>query len=326
MKKRLCLLLILLPVLLSGCTSMSAMPIRTLEYGSLPSSQDTAIVTEETPAALYFRYWDEPYLACEWRFITRSSSQSYELALLEELLAGPSASSTELTSLFPVGTRILSAVRQGRTLFVTFSHEIMNGYPDEPVDWQEYDWWLTEAPLRRQLCIQSLVATVTENCDVDQVQVLVEQTDSVTGSLRLKQNYFLDDSEDDVLVGPLQRDDRLLLNCEQSMEHFLSLVVARDWEKLFRCIPVYDAVTAVERPAYTDFAAQMGVLPVLTDYTLSVPTMSLDGQDAIVQVRGTVTLSNLRSVSLPARMFRMTRQDGFWKVSLTQLLEWMEVE
>ena len=322
----LCGMLLVLLLLLAGCSSIASMPIRTLENVSLPPSSDTSIVTEDVPAALYFRYWDEPYLACEWRFISRTRSQSYEQALLEELLSGPSARSTELTGLFPVGSRILSAVRQGRTLFVTFSSEIMNSYPDEPIDWQEYEYWLTEAPLRRRLCMQSIVATITENCDVDQVQILVEQTVSVTGSLRLRQNYFLDDSEDDILVGPMQRDDNVLLNCEQAMHHFFALTLSQDWEKLYRCIPDNDALTAVEKPSYSDFVAQMKDLPTLTSYSLSVPTMSLDGQEAIIQVNGSATLPSLRRVALPSRIFRMTRQDGLWKVSLSQLREWMEVE
>lgn len=326
MKKSLIVLLLTLLLLFSGCASIASMPIRTLENVSLPDSSDTSIVTEDVPAALYFRYWDEPYLACEWRFITRTNSQSFELALLEELLSGPSAGSTELTGLFPVGTRILSAVKQGRILFVTFSPEIMNGYTDEPVDWQEYEYWLTEAPLRRRLCMQSIAATITENCDVDQVQILVEQTEGVTGSLRLRQNYFLDDSEDDQLVGPMQRNDDILLNCEQSMHHFLDLTLSKDWEKLYRCLPDNDAMTAVEKPSYSDFVAQMRVLPSLTSYSLSVPTMSLDGQEAIIQVNGSVTLSSLLRVDLPSRIFRMTRQNGLWKVSLSQLREWMEVE
>ena len=326
MKRLLCLVLLCLLLLLGGCATLSSMPVRTLENVSLPASVDTSVFTEDVPAALYFRYWDEPYLACEWRFITRTNSQSYELALLEELLSGPSAGSTELTPLFPVGTRILSVVRQGRTLFVTLSPEIMGRYADEPVDWQEYEYWLTEAPLRRRLCMQSIVATVTENCNVDQVQILVEQTGSVTGSLRLKQNYFLDDSEDDVLVGPMTRRDDMLLNCEQSMHHFLSLLQAKDWEKRCRCLSANDAMTAMERPSYNDFVAQMKTLPTLTEFSASTPTVSLDGQDAIIQVTGFVTLSNLHRVELSPRVFRMTRQDGLWKVSLAQVTEWMEVE
>ena len=148
----------------------------------------------------------------------------------------------------------------------------------------------------------------------------------MTGSLRLRQNYFLDDSEDDVLVGPMTRRDEMLLNCAQSMDHFLDLLKAKDWEKLYRCLSAYDAMTAMERPSYNDFVAQMKTLPTLTEFSASTPTVSLDGQDAIIQVTGFVTLSNLHRVELSPRVFRMTRQDGLWKVSLAQVTEWMEVE
>ena len=81
MKRLLCLVLLCLLLLLGGCATLSSMPVRTLENVSLPASVDTSVFTEDVPAALYFRYWDEPYLACEWRFITRTNSQSYELAI-----------------------------------------------------------------------------------------------------------------------------------------------------------------------------------------------------------------------------------------------------
>ncbi len=321
------LLLLMLTLLLSGCAVSGYSPMDALSTllpgasGSLPAAVDPMPRVQVQPVTLYFRFWDEPYLACEGRTITRSQSQSFEHALLDALIAGPSGSIPELTSLFPTGTRVLSTSTQGRTLFVTLSKEIMDMYRDEPVDWHEYSYWLHEAPLRRRLCMQSIVATVTENCDIDRVQILVEQQDLVSGSLRLRQNYFLDDSEDDVLVGPMNRNEDLLLNLDNSMQYILTLLREHNWASLYRFL----AFSGTERLSYTDAVARLEQLASPAYFSVSSATLSLDGQSATLQVSVTVTDTTLTLQSLPSRILRLTRENGFWRISLEQLEHLMEV-
>ena len=312
--KRLIILLLLCAVVLTGCASVGRSPF--VETTPIPLTDTVFPEAEELPgtaapqsesAVLYFRYLDEPLLAGEARVIRQLPSQSFELALLGELISGPGTHAVDLKSLFPVGTHVLSTVKSGRTLFVTLSQEIMNPYADEPVDWQEKDEWRREVPLRRQLCMQSIVATVTENCDVDQVQILVQQT-GVTGSLRLKQNYFMDDSEDDVLVGPMTRDPGMLLSAETVLQVALGCWQRQDWARLYLYMASRDRLLGTERPIYRDFVSIMETLPRVTAFTPNGITLAADGM--------TRTLKD--------RMLHMCRENGLWKVSLAQLTGWLE--
>lgn len=336
MKRFLLPLLILAALLcLTGCSSSSITnPLDPVAKASstLVPGVDTLVpeAVEEEPlrtqatALLYFRYHQEAMLASESRSISRMPSQTWEYAVVNQLLAGPGASSG-LSSLFPQNTRVLSAVRQGRTLFVTLSDELLSGYPDEPMDWQESDYWREECPLRRQLCMQSLVATVTENCDVDQVQVLVQQASGVMGSLRLKQNYFLDDSPESVLVGPMSRDASLLLGPDASMAMLLRDWSSRDWPSLYEWVRPRDPVSGASRPAQRDFVTVMEELPAVISWKLSPATFTADGQCATFSVTMQTLNKEDGTVSEQRRILRLYNDRSRWLTTMAQLTGGTEV-
>lgn len=289
----------------------------------LPRLDDATLHSRDT-ATLFFRYGTEPYLASESRTIPQSASQSYETALLTQLLSGPGTQSTELRSLFPEGTRVLSTVKQGRTLFVTLSAEIMNMYPDEPNDWRSQDAWRTESPLRRLLCMQSLVATVTENCDVDQVQLLVQQTGDAVGSLRLKQNYFLDGSPDSVLVGPMTRRASLLLGPDNTLSVVLDCWVSQDWQRLYLYIADHDPQLGTESLPLSGFITVMNTKPALVSWQAGSASISADGTCATFAVDLTLLSADGQLTSVTGRTLRLYRENGLWKTSLNQLTGWLE--
>ena len=291
----------------------------------LPQAEETGTVRSSEEAVLYFRFRDEPYLAQETRVITRTASQTYEMALISQLLQGPGTAGTDLNGLFPDGTQVLSTTRQGRTLFVTLSAEIMNAYPDEPVDWQENETYREECPLRRRLCMQSLVATVTENCDVDQVQVLVEQENASVTSLRLKQNYFLDDSEDDVLVGPMTRDPSMLLSAENTLRVLLDAWCGQDWQRMYNLMAVRDPVSGDGRATENDFIAAMSALRPVVRYTQTEATTTADGSCATFAVSFAVLNTDGTVTELTNRIVRLYRVNGLWKTGVSSLTGWMEV-
>lgn len=323
MKKRLLILLMLCALVLTGC-STAGLPMGGTLSTTVPGT-DPALPAANAPAeqdsletaALYFRYLSEPFLAQETRLITHSPSRPYELTLLTALLAGPGSHSTDLTSLFPAGTQVLSTVTQGRTLFVTLSREILSGYPDDASVTPE------EQKLRRQLCMQSIVATITENCDIDYVQILVEQTGSATGSLRLQQSYFLEDPLSTELVGPMTRDDSLLLTPGRTMELMCELWRSRDWQRLYQYIALRDPSTGVERVSYRDFVTAMENLPLLSGYALTGGSVTLDGQQATYTLDAT-TLENGRETSHSGCILRLCRESGLWRATLAQLTGWLE--
>ena len=308
------LLLLLLALLLTGCAahplSESVTPLATDITPPQPDAPES-LATQST-ATLWFRYLDEPLLACETRALTLSPDQPMEMTLIGALLDGPDAQSTDLTALFPAGTRVLSTVRQGRTLFVTLSRQIMDGYPDEPLNWRSNPVWAVEMPLRRRLCMQSLIATVTENCDVDTVQVLLEQQGAATDSLRLRQRYYLDTDDEQRLADPLVRDDALLLSPGTAMSTALTLWQQQDWPRLARYVTDADADA---------LAARLGGLPPLVDYDFTGPAIT--GQTATFTLTATVR-GDAGPITLSGRILRLTRERERWRVTMDQLAGWLE--
>ena len=311
------LLLLLLALLLTGCSIVrdplneAITPLAEGMEAPQPDAPDFLI--SQDVVTLWFRYLDEPLLAPETRALSLSPDRPMEVSLLTALLAGPDVQSTELTGLFPAGTRVLSTVRQGRTLFVTLSRQIMDAYPDEPQDWRRDPYWSTEALLRRRLCMQSLVATITENCDIDTVQVLVEQHDVATDSLRLRQRYYLT-TDGNELADALLRNDQLLLSPGTAMSTILTLWQKRDWPRLQR----YMVSTEDEET----LPSRLDALPHLLNFTLTGPTIT--DQTATFTMTATVR-GEAGTTTATSRVLRLYQERGLWRVTFEQLAGWLEV-
>lgn len=317
MKKLLPLLLMLL--LLTGCSADPLLPVTTNDPSAQVPSPTAAPekAWRQESATLWFRFGSEALLAPESRVLSLSPTAPYEFSLLQALVSGPSASSPELRSLFPPGTQILSTQRHDRRLFVTFSRQIMNAYADEPDNWGSSEFWRTEAPLRRELAMQAIAATVTENCDVDEVVILVEQQ-QVTNSLRLRQSYYLTGSDSVSLADPLTRDETLLLTHRRCMEIILECWSTRDWQRLHQYTAAFDPSTGLQRPDEAAFADQMARLPHLTEYTVSFGSVSADGQQAVFSLTGRC-MQDGSTIDLNNAVIRLHQENGQWRIAMSQL-------
>lgn len=290
---------------------------------SLPEAKAPESLATDQEVLLYYRFSDEPYLAAEKRTLTLSPSEAYEMALVTALLAGPAGRTGDLTTLFPEGTRVLATSRQGRTLFVTLSREIMNAYADEGAA-------LTpatasyESRLRRTLCMQSLVATVTENCDVDGVQVLVEQASSAAESLRLKEKYFLTTADETRLTVPQTRREELLLTPANTLRVVLEKWVLRDWSKLYLYLASTDPATGEGRKNLADFITAMENLPCLTGFTFEGGSLSPDGMNITYTITATLLAQDGQTINCEGKVLRLCRESERWTVPLTQLTGWLE--
>lgn len=316
MKKTLLWLLMLMCCcLMSGCAHdpIASMASKLPQNASpLPDARpQSALPDGEETVTLWFRYGTEPLLAQEARQIRLSPTRSFEQTLLEALLAGPSAGGAELTSLFPEGTQVLSTHRQGRTLFVTLSRQIMNPLADEPAAWRAQESWAQEVPLRRRLAMQSIAATVTDNLPVDQVVILTEP-DAPGSSLRLRATYYQTGAARDALADPLTRDESLLLSPAACMEAILSSWQTRSWQRLARYT---DHGLRGDEEAFLRRAEQ---LPLLTGYTFAGGNVSPDGRTAVFTVNA-VTLTDGQPVRSDGWTFRLVRNGSVWKIPLDEL-------
>ena len=303
-----------LALLLTACASDPLPGTPAEENIPLPAAEN--LRAQETLSTLWFRYGDEPFLAPESRQVSPSPLKSYEQALVEALISGPGTAHTELTALFPQGTRVLSTHLQGRILFVTLSREIMDDFADEPDNWQSSKTWAAEVPLRRTLCMQSIAATITENCEVDQVVILVEQTSTATDSLRLRRQYYRDGSDASALADPLTRDESLLLTPRRTAEVILECWQSRDFARLYQYVARTDPANGQPLTAQSAFVAEMNELPHLLDFTLSGG--SVENGQAVFTLTSTL-LDGSAPVSLDGAILRLTRENGLWRIGLSQL-------
>lgn len=317
MRRALLILLLICCLLLTGC-SRDPVSFMAEDHpeANVPSPAADELPEETNLSTLWFRFGSEPFLAAEAREITTSASADYARALLQALLAGPGTAS-ELGSLFPQGTRVLAVSQSGRMIFVTLSKHIMNGYADEPDDWRDDPRWAIEVPLRRTLAMQSIAATLTENCSVDTVVILVEQTDTVTDSLRLRQHYYALDG-DMTLAAPLIRDESLLLSPAKTAQVILQAWQESDWPRLYRYIARTDPATGAARPEEAAFIQQMAAMPHLVRCYAEGGSISADGRTAVFTLNG-AWLDNGAEQPFAGSPLKLTLERGIWRVGLSQL-------
>ena len=310
--------LLLMCLLLCSCAKDPIIPAPDAALSAdIPAPIVTDLPQNQDQATLWFRFGEEPLLACEARIITHSRTESHALAILRALIGGPSAASTELTSLFPHGTQVISCTQSGRVMFVTLSRHIMNGYADEPADWRNQPFWAIEVPLRRELAMQSIAATLTENCAVDTVVILVEQTDTATDSLRLRQSYYTLDG-DMSLAASLTRNERLLLTPERTAEVILQCWQEGDFARLYHYVARNDPATGAARPEEDAFIQLMTAAQPLLYAQAEGGSVTANGQRAVFTVHGAYWDSGLER-PFTGMVLRLTREQGVWRIGLSQL-------
>lgn len=326
MRKKLIALLALLGVALglNGCVTSppeSLMRTEPADSAALVDAETAALAGDEEEAALYFRYGDSAYLAPEQRQIVVEKNESPEMALVKALVAGPSASASALSPLFPPGTEVLAVSGQGDTLYVTFSEALLGRYSDEPGD-TSADAWKREFPLRRQLCMDALAATLTEAGYCTRVQVLVYREVSSVTSLRLTNSFFTRD-EDATPVSPLTRDEDTLLTPHNAAAFILNAWMTQDWETLYSLLKKDDS--ADPRPAGQTAFAAFSAARVLTGFQVGHGSVSQNGQVAVVN--GEMTLrADGEDAFIAGYPIRLERENGLWKISYARLLALMNQE
>lgn len=309
--------LLLCCLLLTGCVRDPIAPMVSDAAGDVPAPAVAGLPAVSNTATLWFRYGEEAFLAPERRELLSSPQESYALRLLQALLEGPGAATAELGGLFPQGTQALSVTQSGRVMFVTLSRHIMNGYADEPANWRDNPEWATEVPLRRKLAMQSIAATLTENCEVDTVVILVEQGREATDSLRLRQGYYTLDN-DTALADPLKRDEALLLTPIRMAEIILECWQTRDFTRLYRYVARTDPATAQPRPEEAAFVAAMNELPHLLWAVAEGGSVSADGQASVFTVGGAWLDAGVER-PFDGMVLHLIREKGLWRVGLSEL-------
>lgn len=317
MKKKVLLCMVLLcACVLAGCSQhppeafMQDTPAGVSAISALP--EDSAATT--FVATLYFRHGDSGMLRQETREMSMLPNESREMALVRALLSGSREAGG--SALFPEKTEVLSIQTQGNTVFVTFNEALYGRYGDE-------SGALTgaaraEAVLRRNLAMAALSATLTESGEYHRVQVLARAESNVSGSMRLKNSYFLLD--DDMAAEPLTRQEAYLPTPENIARLVLSAWSQRAWSDLRELVSAYE-----QRPAFEDAAAQYALSPALVAYDVSAGTVSPDGQRAVVCVSMTLRGQDGMEESIENWPLQLVREHGTWAVSHGAVIKMMQL-
>jgi hypothetical protein len=316
----------------SGCSAILPDPLQKAEATMVPgvtaelysplaneNNKDTQTVT------LFFRYGREPMLAGEARVLSISQNESEEKALVQALLDGPGAGSTELTRLFPDQVQVLNTVAQGDVLFVTFNDALLKPYADEPNDWELRDDWLREVPQRRRLAMAGLTASITENFSYHSVQVLVQQRSDVSTSLRLENAYFHDASLPRGLAAPFTREEALLLTQENTIRTIISAWQEKDWSRLYLYVAAFNQLTGQPRPSLETSYLQWDQAPAITGFDTTGGSVSPDGSRAVMSVDLTLVMGNGLETKFSAYPVVLLRDRGIWKISYEQLTALMDL-
>ena len=306
--------------LLCGCTASPPPSLVVKEPedpSALVSTDAEDLPAGQLDAVLYFRYGDTPWLAGEERRLDIRKDETAETALVQALIAGPGATCSALSPLFPAGTEVLAVSRQGDTLFVTFNEALLSRYPDEPGDLTR-EPWKAESPLRRQLCMDALADTLTEAGLCSQVQVLVYREKIQGNSMRLPGGYYTG-TQDDTIAPPITRREDVILTPHNTADRLLKAWMDGDFGTLFSLLSSTDK--PAEQTAFSDFSASK----VLIGYRLSPGSVSPDGQSAVLTCD--LTLRGLGGdASVSGYPLHLKRENGLWKISYDRLLAAMRLD
>lgn len=306
----------ILSLILTSC-ALAGNPLERAEatpVPGLPMKLHPATATDDDATKmeiiLFYRYEQSDMLSSETRTISVPRDESPEMVAVRTLLTGPQASHTELKRLFPHNTAVLNVHSNNDTLFITFNEDILNdGIPQH---WNTDPFWKTEAPLRRRLTMQSLVATITENFSYSYVQVMLSGNQLQNVSTRLDNSYYLDGSTG--LADRLIRDESFLLTMQNTALTILRAWQLHDYELLYQ----FTAPVQSTKPSYTDFVEDLNECATLTAYSAGAGYSSADSN------RATVTLDisyrfNEQEYRCPSYPLWLVRDNGLWKVPYEEL-------
>lgn len=308
------LVLLVLCGFLCGC---GAKPLEKTDAALLIDADTRALEGDESTYALYFRLSDGPYLAAETRNVEVGRDETVEMALIRQLIAGPSVTQAVLQPLFPSGTQVMATSKQGDLLFVTFSEDFLSGYNSEKSDLPAAEKKMA-VQQERQLCLDALAATLTDAGLCTRVQVLVHRRQVKTSSLRLEEDYLYQNGSA-LPLPEITRQEDTLFTPYNAARHVLDAWMTRNHDQLLSSLAVQG------RPTVQIMESLMENSLTLTGFRLSHGDVSADGQWAVVTAELTLHREGQDQVR-SGYPIRMRRENGVWKMPFDTLQSMMTEE
>jgi len=310
--------LLLIGVLaLSGCSSKAPS-----ESANTPDINPKAEAANKDTAdvALYFCYSGEQLLAAETRTIEVPVSTTIENAVINALIAGPSAGLNELSGLFWDGVKLTNISSNGDILFVTLSEAFVSTQPAE----NQLVLDSASAAEQKLLALESIASTIIEMGTYSSVQIYVDRGTGTSERITRAEAGMDENSQES--LEPLKRDKNLILTPQNTVAQVLDAFNKKDWIRLYN-YTAYTSQDGTQKPDSDTFNQMLsGTGNTIDSYYIEDYNVSYDGQTAIVMLDITIKTREGEVVERPNIPVRLMRESYIWKVSYISILEIFNVE
>ncbi len=272
--------------------------------------------SDQKDAVLYFRFGETDYLGAARTKIDLRQEETVATTIVRRLIEGPGIRYDRLHGLFPEGTKLISAVSDGSTVFVTLNRAFLDRPDGAPFNWEDSEFWQTEAARRRTMAMQSIVLSLTENAESQRVQLYVADADDEIGQ-RLQMAWF-DPAVTDpqIYLGACGRDERICLSAHNAMQAVMTAWKQHDWASLSIFLNRRSG-GILDEEAVGEKMETLGI--ELLDYTLSEGVVSLDGSRATIVLDGTIQSSVGEVLNFSRESCLLIREDDNWTIESTTL-------
>jgi len=303
--------LVIMIMLFSGC-NMFPISIDNQDEDTKINPLPEAANRIDKLVTLYFRYTDENVLAGEMRKIDVPVNERLEMAVLKEVLKGPSNDSQELSSVIPKTASIGSVSDSGDYLFVTLSREFITDSKLASVDMLDEEAYL-QAKDEMNLAIHSIANTLIELGGFSRIQILIDTNQSGRGA-RIKLVDIGVESEEGGSLGPVGWNGDLILDAENSVGLLLETFRQRDFEDLYALIAYNDSRNTISPPKDEFIATVNSVQTTVEEYSVLDSKVSADGNSAIVAISFSHNSKDGNTVTKENIILRLKREKNLWKV------------
>ncbi|MGI6174590.1 MAG: GerMN domain-containing protein [Christensenellales bacterium] len=310
-KRRLWLLLVLGLLLNSGCTVYLIEEPANIDIP--PMIQN--VQTDEILTTLYFPYNDENVmlrlLASDTRKIKIAPNERLDMAVLKDLIKGPSADKDHLIPCINASTQVVSLEVRGDILYVTLSREFLEPMSDFPADWETDALWRELKDARQEMATYAVVNTLLQlGQGYSSVQFLIDRLGSGVGERPTRGELgFVGDANQIQLAEPMARFDDVTLTPEKTTQLVFNYMVNGSWVETYEFVaqgsgkPSYDE--AVQQHSIESYAMER--------FEILDQTSSLDGNSVTVFVSYRMRTHQGSVVEKTNKPIRLVQENELWK-------------
>ena len=267
---------------------------------------------------LYFGSGDDYALIGETRVIDAPVNERLEVAVVGELIKGPSSSKGEFSQVINPKTQVIDISDNGETLFVTLSKEFLTPANTDEDEDKTSEKYIKETKQKMKLAVYSIVDTLIELSGYPRVQILIDQDGSGNGS-RVSKNEVGFDGKGS--LEPLQRNGDIILTPKNTVKMLLDVMESKDWSRVYNLISSDDTYNT-QKPSETDFESEIISRNIMVeDYEILDEVVFQTGVGAVVMIDYDIKTKDEETQSRTNIPVMLVRENDIWKIQYTTFSE-----